>query len=162
MDLGCNDGTFIFLSSQKSNLIGYDFDHECINNSYIKSKGKKENCVFFVKNLAKEIIHQKKIQLKNIDVCLSLALIHHLRVSENIPIYKIISYILSVADEGLIEFVNKNDEKFVEILGFKKDTYEDYTLDNVINLLKKNSYDVKKIYEIKKDKRFLIHYKKNK
>lgn len=160
VDLGCNDGTFLFLSSQKSNLIGYDFDHECINNSYIKSKGKKENCIFFVKNLAKEIIQQKKIQIKNIDVCLSLALIHHLRVTENIPINKIISYILSVADEGLIEFVSKNDEKFVEILGLKKDTYEDYTLDNIVNLLKKNSYDIKKIYEIKNDKRFLIHYKK--
>ena len=83
-------------------------------------------------------------------------------IISNYPINKIISYILSVAEEGLIEFVSKNDEKFVEILGLKKDTYGDYTLDNIINLLKKNSYDVKKIYEIKKDKRFLIHYKKNK
>ena len=161
VDLGCNDGTFLFLSSKKSNLLGYDFDHECINNSYIKSKGKNENCVFFVKNLAKEIIKQKKFQIKNIDVCLSLALIHHLRVSENIPINKIISYILSVADEGLIEFVDKTDEKFLEILGLKKDTYVDYTLDNIVNLLKKESFDIKKIYEIKKDKRFLIYYKKN-
>ena len=94
--------------------------------------------------------------------CLSLALVHHLRVSENIPIDKIISYILSVADEGLFEFVNKNDEKFLEILGLKKDTYEDYTLDNIINLLKKETFETIKIHEIKKGKRFLIHYKKNK
>ena len=162
VDLGCNDGTFLFLSSQKSNLLGYDFDHECINNSYIKSKEKNENCVFFVKNLAKEIIKKKKFQIKGMHACLSLALVHHLRVSENIPIDKIISYILSVADEGLFEFVDKNDEKFLEILGLKKDTYEDYTLDNIINLLKKESFETIKIHEIKKGKRFLIHYKKNK
>jgi len=160
VDLGCNDGTFLFLSNKKKNILGYDFDHECINESYIKSKNIDHNAIFFVKNLSKEITLRKKFNITKIDACLSLALIHHLRVTENIPITKIITYILSVAKEGLIEFVDKSDEKFKSILGHKEDTYDDYNLENITNIIKTNQFEIKKIHEVKKDKRYLIHYQK--
>lgn len=160
VDLGCNDGTFLLLSNKKKNILGYDFDHECINESYIKSKNIEHNAIFFVKNLSKEITQRKKFNITKIDACLSLALIHHLRVTENIPITKIITYILSVAKEGLIEFVDKSDEKFKSILGHKEDTYDDYNMENITNIIKTNQFEIKKIHEVKKDKRYLIHYQK--
>ena len=160
VDLGCNNGTFTFLSKEKKNILGFDFDHECINDSYNKSKSIKQNAIFFVKNLSKEIIRTQKFNIKKIDACLALALIHHLRVTENIPIHQIITYILSVANEGLIEFVDKSDEKFKSILGLKKDTYFDYNLDNIVNIIEINQFEIKKIHEVKKNKRYLIHYNK--
>lgn len=160
LDFGCNDGTFLYLSNKKLNLIGHDIDHECINNCYLKSKKKKENCVFKVKNLAKDIIENEIFKGKKVDACLSLALIHHLRVTENIPLENILDFIHSFSNNGIIEFVDKTDERFQELINLKYDTYIDYNLDNLLKVLDKRDFEVVKINEIKKKKRFLIEYKK--
>jgi ribosomal protein L11 methylase PrmA len=158
LDLGCNDGTFLFLSQNKKNLIGYDIDHECINLCYKKSKIMSSNGVFIVKNLAKDIINQKKSFENKFDACLSLAIIHHLRVTENIPLKKILDYIFSLANEGIIEFIEKTDEKFKMILGEKKDVYLDYSLQNLLAICKNQNIKILSIQEIKKNNRLLIHY----
>jgi ribosomal protein L11 methylase PrmA len=161
IDLGCNDGTFLFLSSNKKNLIGCDIDHECINNCYKKSLGVSSNNVFFVKNLAKEIINNNKLFSRKLDACLSLAIVHHLRVTENIPLEKILNFIFSIADEGIIEFIEKKDEKFQLLLDGKADVYIDYSLKNLISICNQKNFKILSILEIKQNKRFLIHYKLN-
>ena len=161
IDLGCNDGVFIFLPSNKSNLVGYDINHECINKCYLQSKTRKENCIFKVKNLSELITGNKEIEEIDYDACISLALVHHLRISCNIPLNLILKFILSLSKNGIIEFIDKKDEQCEKLLNLKIDTYDDYYLDNLLKILKDQNFKIKKISEIKKNKRFLIEYEKN-
>ena len=50
------------------------------------------------------------------------------------------------------------DEK---LLNLKIDTYDDYYLDSLLKIVKDQNFKIKKISEIKKNKRFLIEYEKN-
>ena len=161
IDLGCNDGVFIFLPENKSNLVGYDINHECINKCYLKSKNREENYIFKVKNLSELIIEIDKSEQIDYDACISLALIHHLRISYNIPLNLILKFILSLSKNGIIEFIDKKDNQCEKLLNLKKDTYYDYNLDNLLKIIKFYNFKIKKISEIKKEKRFLIEYEKN-
>jgi hypothetical protein len=58
---------------------------------------------------------------------LSLALIHHLRISANISMSRIADFFASWKSALIIEFVPKEDVKVKELLSIRKDTFPDYT-----------------------------------
>ena len=159
IDFGCNDGIFLFMASNKKNLIGFDIDHQCINACYKKSINIKSNGIFFVKNLSKDIIKHTKLFPKKIDGFLALAIIHHLRVTENIPLKNIIKFFFLNAKEGIIEFIEKSDKKFTKLLNGKNDIYSDYSLDNFLLICKKLNIQITETKEIIKNTRYLIFCK---
>ena len=49
------------------------------------------------------------MQRSNADVILALALDHHLAIGKNIPLPCVVDWIVGMAPQGIIEFVQKSD-----------------------------------------------------
>jgi ribosomal protein L11 methylase PrmA len=61
------------------------------------------------------------------DAVLALALIHHLAISNNLPLAHIAEYFASLAPRLIIEFVPKSDSQVKRLLTTREDIFPDYT-----------------------------------
>ncbi len=136
-DLGGNDGEFAkLLAEQGIPVIATDFDPSCINHlyQYIKTSG-----TALLQPLIIDLSHPSPsigvnnterssfISRLSTDLCLALALIHHLAIGKNIPFSHIAFFLQSVTTKLIIEFVPKNDPKVRQMLSVKRDIYNHYT-----------------------------------
>ena len=61
------------------------------------------------------------------DAIQALALIHHLAISHNIPLARIVALLVELAPQGIIEFVPKADPMVQTLLALREDIFPDYT-----------------------------------
>ena len=117
-----------------------------------------ERCINYIHNKCKELKNKKILPLVidalnpstsigwndekksfdergNFDCSLNLAIIHHLCLANNIPLYDAISHIIKKSKIGIIEFVDKDDETSKIILHNKKKFHDDYTIKNFEKIL---------------------------
>jgi hypothetical protein len=64
------------------------------------------------------------------DSILALALIHHLVISNNMPLKKIASFFSTICSSLIIEFVPKTDSQVQKLLSTREDIFPDYTQSN--------------------------------
>jgi 2-polyprenyl-3-methyl-5-hydroxy-6-metoxy-1,4-benzoquinol methylase len=141
-DVGCNTGTFSRIASENCHhVISVDGDHNAVEQLYLaEKKNKGSNILPLVMNLSNispgqgwaGIERQAFDQRKKPDLVLCLALIHHVRMSANIPNVLFLKWLRSLNAEVILEFVNREDEMVVKLLTNKKEQYEDYNLDQFI------------------------------
>jgi hypothetical protein len=60
------------------------------------------------------------------DVVMALALIHHLAISNNVPLDMVASYFAELAKHLIIEFVPKTDEMVKQLLAMREDVFVHY------------------------------------
>ena len=137
-DIGCNTGTFSKISSEFANqVISVDGDHNAVEQLYLsEKKSRGSNVLPLVMNLSnispaqgwagKE--RQAFDQRRKPDFVFCLALIHHVRMSANIPNVLFLEWLRSLNAEVILEFVNREDEMVVKLLTNKKEQYADYNL----------------------------------
>ena len=142
-DIGCNTGTFSRISSEFCNqVISIDGDHNAVEQLYLsEKKNEKSNILPLVMNLSnvspaqgwagKE--RQAFDQRKKPALVLCLALIHHMRISANIPNTMFLQWLRSLDTNVILEFVNRDDEMIIKLLTNKKEQYEDYSLEKFIS-----------------------------
>jgi hypothetical protein len=58
---------------------------------------------------------------------MALALIHHLRITGNVPLERIAAFLSRLGDFLLLEYVPKTDMMTQALLRSRKDTFLDYT-----------------------------------
>lgn len=141
-DLGCNTGTFSQIAAENSDyVVSIDGDGAAIEQLYLDQKAKAGNAILpLVGDLAnlspdqgwagrerRTLEHRGRPAL-----VLALALIHHIRVSANVPIPMFLDWLRSLDAEVIIEFVDRSDEMFVKLIANKSVDYPDYTLDNFV------------------------------
>lgn len=138
LDLGANEGEFSLLCKEDATVISTDFDSACIDSFYKRlKKEKRKNIQPLVLDLTYPspaigwMNEERKAFFNRItaDVCLALALIHHLAIAKNISLQKLASFFASVCNTLIIEFVPKEDPKVQGMLQWRKDIFEDYTLE---------------------------------
>ncbi|MEI9943092.1 MAG: hypothetical protein WDN26_02635 [Chitinophagaceae bacterium] len=139
-DLGANEGEFSKILAEKNiEVVVADFDPNCINKLYSDIKiNNGKNILPLIINLANPtpatgVNNKERISFLNrlnVDLVLALALIHHLAIGKNIPFEKIAELFSKAGKYLIIEFAPKEDEKVKEMLGQKKDIYDDYTEEN--------------------------------
>jgi hypothetical protein len=62
------------------------------------------------------------------DVCLALALIHHMAIANNVPLVMVARFMRGLSKKGLvIEFVPKEDSQVQLLLSSREDIFADYT-----------------------------------
>ena len=66
------------------------------------------------------------------DLGLALALIHHLSISNNIPLRYIAKYFSSLCNYLIIEFIPKEDSQVQRLLLSRNDIFSEYTHENFI------------------------------
>ena len=61
------------------------------------------------------------------ETVLALALIHHLAISNNVPLARIARFFNNICQSLIIEFVPKSDPMVQKLLATRKDIFPDYT-----------------------------------
>ena len=61
------------------------------------------------------------------DTVLALALVHHLAISNNVPLDRITTFLAKLCNWLIIEFVPKGDPKVQRLLSTREDIFPNYT-----------------------------------
>ena len=139
-DIGCNDGEYskIALQNGCGTVIGFDFDINTIDQAFTNAK---INEMMFLPlfldasnpstNLGWNENERKSFNKRaKFDAIIALAFEHHLSIAKNIPLEQVVSWLVSLSPQGLLEFVPKNDITIQKMIELKGDIFPNYTEKN--------------------------------
>lgn len=136
-DLGANTGVFSRIPSEKGIFtVSFDIDPVAVEKNYRKIKDCSENnllpLILDLTNPSPSIgwAHKERSSFMNrgpADMVLALALIHHLAISNNVPLGKIAKFFSDICKTLIIEFVPKNDSQVQRLLASREDIFTHYT-----------------------------------
>jgi 23S rRNA U2552 (ribose-2'-O)-methylase RlmE/FtsJ len=169
VDLGANDGTFSKIaSSYAQKVLSFDIDPACVELNYLQLKKEKHPSIT---PLVVDLVNpepgigwqnkERKPLFERIkaDTIMALALIHHLCISNNIPLSMVADFLSKKCTFLIIEFVPKSDEKVQLLLKHRVDIFTDYTLENFENTFA-HSFDILQKRKIDTTDRVLFLMKK--
>jgi ribosomal protein L11 methylase PrmA len=135
--LGANTGLFSRIASaQGVQTIAWDIDAGTVELNYRQLKeDKTQNLLPLILDLANpspalgwaNSERASLIERANADMILALALIHHLAISNNVPLNSVAQFMGQLAEWLAIEFVPKSDPKVQTLLASREDIFPDYT-----------------------------------
>ncbi|NGX28324.1 MAG: Ribosomal protein L11 methyltransferase [Candidatus Anoxychlamydiales bacterium] len=149
LDVGCNTGHFSIIAAKMgAKVISIDYDPVVIDLLYTIAKNENLNILPLVVNISKPTpsIGWKNLEyqsfLKRADnyaeLTFMLALIHHLQVTDRIPLFEIAAIANTLTKDGLvIEYVDPKDPMFIKIVRGRENLH----LDININSFKKTFED---------------------
>lgn len=168
-DLGANTGEFSLLSAKSgAYTVAWDIDPISVEKNYLMQKKlNAKNILPLIIDLTNPSANvgwhlRERLSLLNrgpVDMILALALIHHLVISNNIPLTSIASFFADSASFAIAEFIPKEDSQVQKLLRNRKDDFSFYTqsefekaMSNYFSLIKKS--------KIKNSKRTLYLFEK--
>ncbi len=138
-DLGANNGEFSRLASDRGIFtVAFDVDPNAISKAYIQvRKNREKNLLPLVMDLTNPSPglgwgHQERKSLMErgpVDLALALALVHHLAISNNVPLPKLAMFFSDICEYLVIEFVPKSDSQVQRLLTSRLDIFDDYTVE---------------------------------
>ena len=169
LDLGSNTGLFSRICSKKGFFtISLDIDPAAVEKNYLQIYSEYEKNIL---PLLLDITNPSPglgwinferdsfIQRCKSDLVLSLALIHHLAISNNIPLNKIAEFFSNICKNLVIEFIPKTDSQIVKLLRNRCDIFDEYNENNFEMEFKKFFTIIKKL-QIADSQRVLYFMKK--
>ena len=137
-DLGANVGMFSRIASDKGiQTISFDIDHGAVERDYLECVAKGETNILpllvDLTNPSPGIGWENRERMSLVergpaDTVLALALVHHLAISNNVPLVKIADFLSNICSNSLIiEFVPKTDSQVRRLLATREDIFPDYT-----------------------------------
>ena len=69
-------------------------------------------------------------RIKDSELVLALALVHHLAIGRNVPFSKIAKLFSSAGKNLIVEYVDKKDSQVEKLLSNRKDIFDDYSIEN--------------------------------
>jgi SAM-dependent methyltransferase len=137
LDLGANTGRFSRIASDAGrDTISSDFDPGAVEINYQQAKKDKAAHLFpIVLDLTNpspslgwaSSERDSFIVRAQVDCVLALALIHHLAISNNVPLPRVAEFFASLGEWLIIEFVPKSDPKVQTLLATREDIFPHYT-----------------------------------
>lgn len=139
-DLGANTGVFSRLSSDSGiPTISFDIDPGAVEQNYLSCKSQEEvyllPLLLDLTNPSPGIGWRNRERMSLIergpaDVVLALALIHHLAISNNVPLTNIASLFHETCSWLIIEYIPKTDSQVQRLLASREDIFPNYTMDD--------------------------------
>ena len=136
-DLGANTGAFSRVAAGKGILtISADVDPACVEVNYLRCVKERETNVLplllDLTNPSSGVGWENKERMSLIergpaDTVLALALIHHLAISNNLPLDRVAAFFSRICNWLIIEFVPKSDSQAQRLLLTREDIFPDYT-----------------------------------
>lgn len=152
-DIGCNSGEYskAALDAGADSVMGFDFDHGALDLAFSRASLEGLNFLPLYLDAANPAPSQGwaqrerlgLMQRSNADGIIALALVHHLAIGKNIPLPSVIDWLVSMAPQGIIEFVQKSDPMVKELLRLREDIFENYNADNFVHALEERAVIVK-------------------
>lgn len=144
-DLGCNSGEYseIALTNGAKLVIGLEPDAGALNAAFQRAEAHKLNFLPLSIDLTnpspsagwRQQERPGLMERANADLILCLALLHHLVIGRNLPLREVLGWLVSLAPNGVLEFVPKSDPMAHQLLTWKPAIAPDYDLDTVRQLL---------------------------
>jgi len=136
-DLGANRGLFSRIASDRGiPTISFDLDPAAVQRNYLECVEKGETnllpLLLDLTNPSPSIGWENQERMSILergpaDTVLALALIHHLAISNNLPLDKIAGFFNRICNSLIIEFVPKSDSQVQRLLSTREDIFSDYT-----------------------------------
>ena len=136
-DLGANTGMFSDLAAKRGiDTISFDVDPSCVEMNYREAvKQNKKNILPLLLDLTNPSPaigwdnreRNSLVERGPADTVLALALIHHLAISNNVPLNKIAEFFARIGHNLIIEFVPKSDSMVQRLLTTREDIFPHYT-----------------------------------
>lgn len=138
-DLGANTGHFSSIAAkQGAYTIAFDIDPAAVEKNYRRLRAEKdEQMLPLVLDLTNPTPafgwaateRSSLAERGPADLILALALVHHLAISNNLPLDRIADYFSKLGQHLIIEFVPKSDSQVRRLLASRKDIFPSYTQD---------------------------------
>jgi ribosomal protein L11 methylase PrmA len=135
-DLGANNGFFSRIASEKGIFtLAFDIDPACVELNYREIVQKNEpNLLPLLMDISNPSSgtgwqNEERSSLMDrgtADTVLALALVHHLAISNNVPLERIAEFFSKLCNSLIIEFVPKRDTQVKKLLMNRKDIFGEY------------------------------------
>lgn len=152
-DLGCNAGEYskAALASGAELAIGFDFDHGALEAAFARARAEDLPFLPLYLDAANPSPGQGWAQAERkglseratAEAVLALAFVHHLAIARNVPLPRVIDWVVDLAPNGLIEFTPKDDPMARQLLLFREDIFHDYTEERFLECLRRRARIVK-------------------
>ncbi|MBT4907109.1 MAG: class I SAM-dependent methyltransferase [Rhodospirillaceae bacterium] len=169
LDMGCNTGEYakIALQAGAKEAVGFDNDPATVNTAFLRAKAQNLRFLPLVVDAADPSpgqgwLGQERKSLKdraNADALLAYAVVHHLAIGRNIPLPEIIAWLISLAPQGVIEFVEKEDPMIGRMLQLRDDIFTDYSRDAFLAAIGDHA-EIVDTCEVIKGRRLLVWYRR--
>jgi hypothetical protein len=136
-DLGANNGVFSRVAAETgAYVVSSDIDPAAVEQNYRTSKEAKEQnllpLLLDLTNPSPSIgwANQERDSFSArgpVDMVLALALIHHLAISNNVPLPQLADFLSKLGKWLVIEFVPKSDSQVQKLLVSREDIFPNYT-----------------------------------
>ena len=136
-DLGANNGLFSReLSRRGVETVASDIDPAAVEQDYlaIRANGEQHLLPLLIDltnpSPALGWAHRERESLLErgpVDLVMALALIHHLAISNNVPLSSVAQFFAAAATWAIVEFVPKSDSQVQRLLATRKDIFDQYT-----------------------------------
>ena len=136
-DFGANDGRYtrLALKYDAELIAAFDSDPDAVEFNYQKGKKNRDNILPLILDLTNPsggsgFAGRERAALPDRgkpDCIMMLAVIHHLAVSDNLPLGQIAEWLSGLTSCVIMEFVPKEDSQVQRLLACRKDIFPDYT-----------------------------------
>jgi ribosomal protein L11 methylase PrmA len=139
-DLGANTGRFSQLvASPGRYVVAHDVDELAVERHYQDAKAKRLDRVLpLVLDLTQPSpalgwgLEERESTMARLGdgTVLALALVHHLAISNNVPLPELARFFARIARALIVEFVPKDDSQVRRLLATRQDIFPDYTTEH--------------------------------
>jgi ribosomal protein L11 methylase PrmA len=136
-DLGANNGEFSRLASTADiPTVAWDIDPSAVEQNFLRIKSEKEqNLLPLLLDLTNPSpalgwANEERDSLAQrgpVDAAFALALIHHMAISNNVPLPRVADFFAGICRWLVIEWVPKSDSQVQKLLRTRKDIFDQYT-----------------------------------
>lgn len=141
-DLGANCGEFSrCLPAEVETIISADIDPVAVDKNYVRVRNQKERNLYpILQDLCNPspgigwLNAERKpfTERARCDLSLSLALIHHLCIGNNLSFDYVARFLRELGPSAVMEFVPKEDSQTQRLLRSRPDIFPDYSLENCV------------------------------
>ena len=154
-DLGANCGEFSrVLPKDIPVIVSADIDPIAVDKNYVQVRKAKETNIYpILQDLCNPSpgigwMNQERksfVERAQCDLVLSLALIHHLCIGNNLPFDYVARFYRSLSRNVVVEFVPKEDSQVQRLLSSREDIFPDYELEKCVAAFSKYFANVERI-----------------
>jgi len=141
-DVGCNVGDFskAALDAGAGMVVGFDSDQGALERACARARGEALDLLPLYLDVSNPPPNQGWAEVERrglraragADAVLALALVHHLAITGNVPLDRVIEWVIDSAPSGVIEFVPKDDPMVRELLRLRDDVFDDYDAEHFL------------------------------
>ncbi|MDX1382626.1 MAG: class I SAM-dependent methyltransferase [Thermoanaerobaculia bacterium] len=144
-DLGCNTGDYscALLEAGAGRVVGFDADQGALELAFARATEQELDLLPLYLDAANPPPSQGWSQRERAGLearlpangVVALAVVHHLAIGRNVPLDALLDWLLSLAPQGVVEFVPKGDAMVRELLALREDVFPDYETEVFARLL---------------------------